>query len=272
MCFILKYLCQTVNNTVKTTLDTEGSYFCWRHQDGYFSRSTFIKNISFYIYICKSHDHGMNSASLFSFHRPLYKHLFAFCISSWRNISSHCWCPTLQWLVWIVSMTGLAKLWLVKHTVALRRSRRMRKRKGLPWWENQPTDGRSGQNKGRDGCLCSGLPFPFPSATPWNTTKELLCCICLPHYEGQRPLNMSQNRSSLLWFSVSDILNCFMHMNFFLSAYIAVYLVHAWCLQRSDEGTGLPELDGCEPWYVRVLGIWVLCKNKCSHLPSHLLT
>lgn len=204
MCFILKYLCHTVNNTVKTTLDTEGSHFCWRHQDGYFSRSTIYQTFHFPFIFLNHMIMEWILHHLFSF-TGLYIYI--------KSLLS----PTLQWLVWIVSMTGPAKLRLVKHTVALRSSRRMRKRKeGLPWCEHQPKDGRSGQNKGRDGCLCSGLPFSFPSATPWNTTTELLCSVCLPHYEGQRLLNTSQNRSSLLWFSVSDILkNCFMHLNLF---------------------------------------------------------
>lgn len=49
--------------------------------------------------------------------------------------------------------------------------------------EHQLTDGRSGQNKGEGGSLCSGFLFSLPS-----TTTELLCSMCPRHSEEQRPL------------------------------------------------------------------------------------
>lgn len=121
------------------------------------------------------------------------------------------------------------------------------------------------RTKGEMDIWAQASPFPFPAATPWNTTTELLCSVCLPRYEGQRPLNISQNRSSLLWFSVSDILkNVLCIWMFFVCIYSCVpctCLVPAKVRWRY----WIPwNLDGCEPWYIWVLGVWVLCKNKSS--------
>lgn len=237
-------------NTVKTTPDTEGSYFCGRHQDGYFSCSTIIKNIPFYIYICKSHDHGMNSASPFSFHRPLYKHLpSAFFMEKYIK-------SLLMPSIAMISLDSQHD-WTGKALVRQAHSG-FGKEEGV-------TTLRGDLTEQRERWVSALRAPPFLSQQPPPGTRPQSCSVCLPHYEGQRPLNISQNRSSLLWFSVSDILkNVLCIWMFFVCIYSCVpctCLVPAKVRWRY----WIPwNLVGCEPWYVWVLGVWVLCKNKSS--------